>query len=103
VNAASMNDGAPERFIYGETVNLTLLEHVDPGPRVLDIGCGAGAWSEALRARGAKHLVGVEVSPAAADLAAARYDRVLSHSVEQLSLPSVGPEIFDTIIVADVI
>jgi len=35
---------------------------VDPGMRVLDVGCGVGRWSRLLAARGAK-VTGVDLSP----------------------------------------
>ena len=35
---------------------------VDPGTRVLDVGCGVGRWSRLLAARGA-HVTGVDLSP----------------------------------------
>lgn len=35
---------------------------IDPGTRVLDVGCGVGRWSSLLAARGA-HVTGIDLSP----------------------------------------
>jgi SAM-dependent methyltransferase len=94
---------APGDLVYGQVVNWSLLSTFNPGRRVLDVGCGTGAWSDELRARGAHHLVGVELSAAAAQVARSRYDLVLQQPVEQLSLDALGGVPFDTIVVADVI
>jgi 2-polyprenyl-3-methyl-5-hydroxy-6-metoxy-1,4-benzoquinol methylase len=48
----------PERF---EARRDWLLRHVQPGARVLDLGCGAGEFATALRAAGADP-VGVDVA-----------------------------------------
>jgi 2-polyprenyl-3-methyl-5-hydroxy-6-metoxy-1,4-benzoquinol methylase len=88
--------------VYGETVNHWLLELFVPGRRVLDIGCGTGAWGPDLRARGATELVGVEIAPEAADAARRRYDRVVTTPSEELDVATLGGT-FGTIIAADVI
>lgn len=88
--------------VYGETINWRLLELFVPGPRVLDIGCGTGAWGSALRSRGARELVGVEIAPEAAGAARGLYDRVLETPSEDLDPDELGAT-FDTIIAADII
>jgi 2-polyprenyl-3-methyl-5-hydroxy-6-metoxy-1,4-benzoquinol methylase len=90
-------------LIYGENINSSLLRLFAPGHRVLDIGCGAGAWGAALKARGAQELVGIEISDTAAALAEQRYDDVHRDSVEELTLGALGARRFDTIVAADVI
>jgi 2-polyprenyl-3-methyl-5-hydroxy-6-metoxy-1,4-benzoquinol methylase len=97
---AEQAQAAMRGAVYGEVVNLSLLEMFTPGERVLDVGCGTGAWASALRAKGARHLVGIEISPIAADLAATRYDQVLRDPIEQTDLTG---QAFDTIIAADVL
>jgi 2-polyprenyl-3-methyl-5-hydroxy-6-metoxy-1,4-benzoquinol methylase len=88
--------------IYGESVNVSLLRLFSPGPRVLDIGCGTGAWGTELRSRGARELWGVEIASEAATAAAAIYDRVLTKPSEELGTGDLQGR-FDTIIAADVI
>jgi 2-polyprenyl-3-methyl-5-hydroxy-6-metoxy-1,4-benzoquinol methylase len=88
---------------YGGVVNHGLLALFRPGIRVLDVGCGTGGWAPALRAKGARQLVGVEFAPAAADQAELVYDRVVREPVEDLSWDQLGGEEFDTIIAADVL
>jgi 2-polyprenyl-3-methyl-5-hydroxy-6-metoxy-1,4-benzoquinol methylase len=51
-------DAVPEHF---EARRAWLLDHVRPGARVLDVGCGAGEFATALREAGA-HPVGVDVA-----------------------------------------
>ena len=87
---------------YGETINIALLELFVPGARVLDIGCGTGAWGTELRRSGARELVGVEIAPEAAAAAARIYDRVFNSATELLDVDQIGGP-FDTIIAADVI
>jgi 2-polyprenyl-3-methyl-5-hydroxy-6-metoxy-1,4-benzoquinol methylase len=89
--------------VYGDVVNVPLLDLFEPGRRVLDIGCGTGTWAPNLRLKGAEEIVGVEFAPEAADRAAPLYDRLLREPVEGLELCDLTREPFDTIIVADVI
>jgi ubiquinone/menaquinone biosynthesis C-methylase UbiE len=44
---------------------------VEPGSRVLDVGCGVGRWSRMLAARGAR-VMGVDLSPTMIDQARSR-------------------------------
>jgi len=59
---------APELFAERRAF---LLEHVAPGERILDLGCGAGEFSAALAAAGARP-VGVDVAAEALRRAAER-------------------------------
>jgi len=68
---------------------------------VLDVGCGGGAVAEALRARGATRVVGIELDPVAAGRARERCDLVLEGSVEA-ALERIE-ESFDTICCYDVL
>jgi len=61
-------DAAPERL---GARRAFLLAHVQPGERVLDLGCGAGEFSAALAEHGALP-VGVDVAAEALRRAAAR-------------------------------
>jgi len=72
-----------------------------PGGRVLDVGCGAGALAPGLRAAGATHLTGVELSPDAATRARERYDVVHQGVIEHHLGTLEGP--FDTTLCLDVL
>lgn len=100
-SVARAHAGMRER-IYGEVINTRLLELFAPGRRLLDIGCGTGAWGPALRSRGAGVLVGVEIAPEAAAVARRFYDLILERPSEELGLEELGGR-FDTIVAADVI
>jgi 2-polyprenyl-3-methyl-5-hydroxy-6-metoxy-1,4-benzoquinol methylase len=89
--------------VYGETENQDLLSLMPVGERVLDVGCGQGAWSEALRRAGAGVLVGIEPSAESAAIAAERYDRLVNVAVEEVDLAALGGQRFDLIIAADVL
>jgi 2-polyprenyl-3-methyl-5-hydroxy-6-metoxy-1,4-benzoquinol methylase len=88
---------------YGEVVNTGLVDLFQPGQRVLDVGCGTGAWVPTLRSRGAQTIVGIEYATAAADQAVLVYDRLVREPVENITLSDLGSRPFDTIIAADVI
>jgi len=61
---------------------LELLEEViQPGDRVLDLGCGSGILSIAALALGASRAVGVDIDPKAADVA-----------FENAALNGIGPD-----------
>ena len=49
-----------------------LRAHVRVGDRVLDLGCGDGAWAAELRSAGAAEVVGAEIAEAALERARAR-------------------------------
>jgi 2-polyprenyl-3-methyl-5-hydroxy-6-metoxy-1,4-benzoquinol methylase len=73
----------------------------DPLGRVLDIGCGAGATGRLLRGRHPERLIGIEIVPEAAAIAAEIYDQVLAGPVEQMLDHVEGP--LDTILCYDVL
>jgi 2-polyprenyl-3-methyl-5-hydroxy-6-metoxy-1,4-benzoquinol methylase len=73
----------------------------EPLGRVLDVGCARGLNAEALRARGAAHLAGIELDAAFADAARGAYDEVVTGSVpEDLPWPDAS---FDTVLAYDVL
>ena len=92
--------GKPEGYFgQGRTELVALLE--PPLGRVLDVGCGAGGTGPALRAAGAERLVGIELDPAAAELARVAYDEVHVGLAEDV-VPALGEE-FDTVLCYDVL
>ena len=93
-----------QTFAYGEVVNDELLALAAPlTGRVLDVGCGTGAWCDELRSAGGAYLVGIEPSAAARAAAETRYDLVVGSAVEAISLEELGGSRFDVIVVADVL
>jgi SAM-dependent methyltransferase len=69
--------------------------------RVLDVGCGAGAFGQLLQQRG-HEVSGVELVPAAAAEARAVLGRVEVMDIEALPLPFAAGS-FDAIVFADVL
>ena len=73
-----------------------------PGSRILDVGCGAGALSAALRKAGAVYLAGVELEPRAAAAAREVVDVLVEGSILDCPLP-FSPGEFDYLVFADVL
>ncbi len=74
---------APERF---ELRRDFLVANVEPGLRVLDVGCGEGWFSDALSAAGCA-VVGVDVAAEAVRRARARYPELEFAVSGETSLP----------------
>lgn len=72
-----------------------------PLGRVLDVGCGQGGTATGLRTAGAREIVGIEILPEPAAVAAAVLDRVIVAPVEQALEQDLGR--FDTILCLDVL
>jgi O-antigen biosynthesis protein len=70
--------------------------------RVLDVGCGAGRFGAALKARQGATVVGIELDGEAAGEARRRLDEVLVGDVERLE-PGFAPGSFDAVVCADVL
>jgi len=73
----------------------------DPG-RVLDVGCGTGEGADRYRLLGASEVIGVELVPEKAKLAAHKLDKVYCDNIELMELP-FEPGSFDTIVCSDII
>ncbi|MDQ6732140.1 MAG: class I SAM-dependent methyltransferase [Actinomycetota bacterium] len=86
---------------YGSVRNDLVDLLPTPIGAVLDIGCGEAATADALRARGATRIVGVEVVEEAARLARGRLDDVRVGPVEDELDHIEGP--FDTVLAWDVL
>jgi len=97
-------DVLPQPFVYGGVVNADLLALLGPlSGSVLDVGCGVGAWADALRAAGAQRLTGIEPAADAAAEARTRYDAVIAEPIEQLEPATLGGTAFAHVIAADVL
>jgi len=73
----------------------------EPG-RVLDVGCGLGDGADKYRLLGATEVIGVELVPEKAKIAAHKLDKVYCDNIELMELP-FEPGSFDTIVCSDVI
>jgi SAM-dependent methyltransferase len=79
-----------------------LVGKLPPGAaRILDVGCSQGATAGALRAAGAREIVGVEPDPGDAAMAARVYDRVVCARLEDVAERWDGA--FDAILFGDVL
>jgi 2-polyprenyl-3-methyl-5-hydroxy-6-metoxy-1,4-benzoquinol methylase len=70
--------------------------------RILDVGCAAGAFASALKARQDCYVVGIEANPALATSAAEHLDQVIQGSVEEVAATTFGAY-FDCIACGDVL
>jgi len=83
----------PERW---EARRAFLLDHVHPGDRVLDLGCGDGAFGAALLDAGA-HVVGVDVSRTAVDRARERAPGLDARVIEEDAPLPLAEDAFDVV------
>ncbi len=90
----------PTYFSHARPELLALVP--EQARRILDIGCGAGRLGEAIKARQAATVTGIELDPAAAVVASQRLDRVFPGDVEQLQLDFAEGS-FDAIVCGDVL
>jgi len=71
--------------------------------KLLEIGCGGGVLSSDLKKKGLANLAwGVEPDPRAAELAAARVDRIFTGKIEDV-IDDIKDQRFDAVVLADVI
>src|SRR5438477_1121116 len=69
--------------------------------RVLDVGCGRGAFGAALREKRGCEVVGIELDGAAADIARCRLDAV--HSADMMAIDDASLGRFDCVVFNDVL
>jgi methionine biosynthesis protein MetW len=89
------------QFVENDRPDLANLVPVSASS-VLDVGCGPGQLGAELKRRGVARVVGIELNPDAARVAAERLDQVLTLDVEFDELPFADGE-FDCIVYGDVI
>ena len=78
-----------------------ILERAGSGYRILDVGCGSGHLGGDLKARD-NYVVGLEISPGAAEEARGRLDEIIVGDIESMEIPHPHG-FFDRIICADII
>jgi 2-polyprenyl-3-methyl-5-hydroxy-6-metoxy-1,4-benzoquinol methylase len=91
-------------YEYFEDENLALLRHGPYGARVLDVGCGSGAFGARLRMQG-NVVWGLDSADDVAERAAQRLDRFIQADVlDRVRIRELlGEERFDAIVFADVL
>jgi 2-polyprenyl-3-methyl-5-hydroxy-6-metoxy-1,4-benzoquinol methylase len=92
---------------YADYVNEGLLQGITEEPsRVLELGCAAGAFGAAVKAKYPKaHVTGIEAGRAAAKVAATRIDRVIAKRIEEIDFAAekLLHGTFDLVIAGDVL
>ena len=70
--------------------------------RILDVGCGMGAFGRSLKKRGAETVIGIEIEERPCAVAREMLDDALCGNIEDMALP-FDPEYFDCITFGDVL
>ena len=78
-----------------------LEQHVQPGERTLDYGCGSGILAIVAKKLGAGETVGVDIDPNA--VAASRYNAERNHVEATFALPDDAPEGTFDLVVANIL
>jgi 2-polyprenyl-3-methyl-5-hydroxy-6-metoxy-1,4-benzoquinol methylase len=85
-----------------DSSHTAALARVEPGARVLDLGCGSGKMGALLRRRNGCTVTGVDKAPPAADLLDAFVLHDLGDGPPDMG-PDLGYEAFDYLLLLDVI
>ncbi len=97
------NNAKLEAGGYYASSRPELVPHVPiTAQRILDVGCGAGAFGKALKDRGAREVVGIEVVPDAYERARLVLDDAICASIENIELP-FSDAYFDCVVCGDVL
>lgn len=90
-------------YVYGHDCRREMLPFVPADViRVLEVGCGTGAFGAALKAARSVEVIGVESSVVAAERAAQCLDDVITADIEQDPLP-LPSAYFDCLVLNDVL
>jgi predicted glycoside hydrolase/deacetylase ChbG (UPF0249 family)/2-polyprenyl-3-methyl-5-hydroxy-6-metoxy-1,4-benzoquinol methylase len=85
------------------STDAAILRSVGRDKRVLELGCGCGHMSQALREQGCT-VVGVEIHPEASQAASNICERVIIGDLDYLNFDrELGDDRFDTVLAADVL
>ena len=86
-----------------DSTDTALLRLIGWNRRVLEMGCGAGHMSEAMRAQQCR-VVGMEINPDAAQKASAFCEKVISADLDYINFDdALGADRFDVVVAADVL
>ncbi|HBE70550.1 MAG TPA: homoserine O-acetyltransferase [Planctomycetaceae bacterium] len=86
--------------VASEQIEQQLLDLIEPGTSVLDLGCGDGRLLEELSRRGHQRLVGVEVAQDGIHAAARRGLNVIDYDLNQ-GLPAFADSQFDFVVLSE--
>lgn len=88
-----------------QTAPVFVTELVGKDRRVLEIGCGPGSITKMMKNIGGCRVTGIEVDPAAIELARAHCEALYSQDLNAENWPQVlgQHELFDTVVAADVL
>jgi 2-polyprenyl-3-methyl-5-hydroxy-6-metoxy-1,4-benzoquinol methylase len=94
-NVYLLKEGYPSSHTFA-------LDAVEPGSKVLDLGCGIGLFADRLAAKGCR-VTGVDMPPATDEEMAGRLDRFLRADLEDPALMDQLDDDYDTVVMLDVI
>lgn len=109
---AEVEAAAPPKHTYdyvvpldSQTAPVFVTELVGKNRRVLEIGCGPGSITKMMKDIGGCRVTGIEVDPAAIELARAHCEAIYSQDLNAEDWPQVlgKHEPFDTVVAADVL
>lgn len=83
-------------------INLEIYADIEPGKKVLDVGCGPGKLGAALKEKKC-FKVGIEVDKKLAEIAKPHYDDLLLLDLENLTSLVYPKGYFDVIVFADIL
>jgi len=91
------------KFLYYFNVRDDLIQLIPPQAKsVCEVGCAGGMTGKALKEKGFREVVGIEVNEAVAEKGKSYYDKLIIGDVEKISLP-FEKENFDCILYGDIL
>lgn len=93
----------PSWTLYDTSPNEDVCSMVEPGKKVLDVGCATGRIAEKLKKEKDCFVVGIEVNREMAEIAKKRCDKVIVDNAETIKKINFPEAYFDIIIFADVL
>lgn len=101
---ASVEEARLRRAHGYEGSRPDILRHVPvQARRILEVGCSNGALGATIKARQEAHILGVEIDPVYAEVAATRLDRVVLADAATFAAQRPAEAPFDCVILADVL